>query len=145
MTRRTRQPGQTCPGESFARVPTTTCAPFGADLSELSCYVGVVATPGSSRHAVQDRQKAPPLRLRETAAACGVFGHGLAHDEALRLAEPFGRRPQRPHGRVVDAERHLGHTDAIIPYSPILRSLRDRLKLEPALERRVHLAPHGLD
>src|SRR4051812_22594877 len=85
----------------------------GADLR----FDGFPASRGGLPHQrVNCAQHAPTLAFCEPAGMGGIFRHRFAHDETLRLPETRRRRPQRPRRLVVEHERELSHTTAILPY-----------------------------
>src|SRR5437773_2454619 len=90
-------------------------SPGDANLPQLAIDVrgGACRLPFDDR--VKGRQHAEPLVLAQAADPIRIVADRLAHDLALRLVQTLGRLPQPGDRLVVERERHLDHTDTILP------------------------------
>src|SRR5438132_7530339 len=108
-------PGAAC-------VPSSALPSRAPDCPEL----GVHSRGGSRRNCrddrVEDLEKARAFLLAELADAVGVVLDGLAHDLTLRLPGARGGPPQPLDRGIVERERDLYHTVAILPYPRDWRS-----------------------
>src|SRR5687768_16009659 len=90
--------------------------PRGANPAELSVHGTRRSCRGRLAKALENRDRAQTFTFADTVGTGGVFGDRLAHDMALRPAEPFGGAADLRHRRIVQRERDLYHIDAILPY-----------------------------
>src|SRR5262245_42684301 len=78
------------------------------------------------RHQPVERLEEPaPLGVAQAAGPRGIFGNRLTDDGALRLAEPARGLAQAGHGLIVERERDLDHSMAILPYAIRLMLIED--------------------
>ncbi len=66
---------------------------------------GLVLRAGQTAFSIFRRSLSP-----EASGPRGILRHRFAHDQALRLAQAFGRASQRPRGLLVNGKCQLDHT-----------------------------------
>src|SRR5262245_64927648 len=82
---------------------------FSVDLCLGACWLHALDTRNHT-------EQVQPLSLAQLVSPRAVLRDGLAYDLTLRLAQPRRRSPKLLHGRIVERERDLYHTAAILPY-----------------------------
>src|SRR5437762_1458217 len=93
---------------------TAPCRPYVANLGRDRA---TIARRRATHQGVNGSEHASTLAVRQPPRVGGVLGHGLAHDEALRLAQTRRGCPKRARCCLIEHKGEFSHTYTILPYT----------------------------